>query len=75
MTPAELRAELAAIGWGPIRLAEVLGVSRQTVTRWLAGEFSIPAPVGAWLGALAACHRANPPPPIERSLRARGRVT
>jgi hypothetical protein len=75
MTADDLRAALSAIGWTPIRLAQALRVSRQTVTRWLAGQRPVPVPVAAWLDAIATCHRANPPPVIPRSGGARGRVT
>ena len=56
MTPADLRAALDAIGWGPTTLAERAGINERTVRRWLAGQNPVPGAVAAWLAALAAAH-------------------
>lgn len=38
MTPRELKALRAALGWSQQRLAEAVGVQRNTVNRWEMGE-------------------------------------
>ena len=42
MTPAQLRARLAALGWTQRHLAKMLGVTERTVSRWLAGSTPVP---------------------------------
>ena len=37
MTPRQLKTLRAALGWSQARLAEALGVSRNTVNRWEMG--------------------------------------
>lgn len=41
MTPAELKSLRAALGWSQQRLAEELGVERNTVNRWEMGTRKI----------------------------------
>lgn len=41
MTPAELKSIRAALGWSQQRLAEELGVQRNTVNRWEMGTRKI----------------------------------
>lgn len=42
MTPAQLKTLRAALGWSQTRLAEELGVQRNTVTRWEMGLNPVP---------------------------------
>lgn len=62
MTPAELKAALAAIGWSGRELAFRLGCHRNLPTAWSSGRTPIPAPVAAWLRKLARLHGQNPAP-------------
>lgn len=41
MTPRELKAIRASLGWSQQRLAEALGVQRNTVNRWEMGTRAI----------------------------------
>lgn len=41
MTPAKLRTMIAAAGLSQVKAAKLLGVARQTVTRWLSGHTPI----------------------------------
>jgi len=41
MTPAELKAKRAALGLSQGQLARVLGVHRQTVSKWERGVYEI----------------------------------
>lgn len=62
MTPARLSEVLALLGMTERRLAALTGYSRRTVADWLRGRIRVPAPVAAWLEALAAAWQAHPPP-------------
>ena len=42
MTPQQLKSLRASLGWSQTRLAEELGVARNTVTRWEMGLNPIP---------------------------------
>ncbi len=42
MTPAQLQAFRARLGWSQMRLAQELEVTRNTVTRWEMGLHPIP---------------------------------
>lgn len=42
MTPTQLKSIRATLGWSQQRLAEELGVRRNTVTRWEMGLNPIP---------------------------------
>lgn len=42
MTPAQLKSLRVRLGWSQQRLAERLGVTRNTVTRWEMGLYPIP---------------------------------
>lgn len=42
MTPADLKSLRAALGWSQQRLADELGVARNTVARWEMGLNKIP---------------------------------
>lgn len=42
MTPAQLKTLRVKLGWSQTRLAEALGVTRNTVTRWEMGLHPIP---------------------------------
>lgn len=63
MTPTQIRAALDACRLGQREFANTwLDYDERTVRRWCAGDTPIPQDVAKWLGALAAWHRANPPP-------------
>ena len=49
MTPDELRAALQTLGWSQVRLAERLGVHKNTVSLWARGKAEIPGPAVAYL--------------------------
>lgn len=57
MTPEEFRSLQGEIGCTGARLAEWLGVSPLTVTRWRQGHTSIPGPVEFVMKALATGYR------------------
>lgn len=42
MTPAQLKSLRAALGWSQQRLADEMGVARNTVNRWEMGKRNIP---------------------------------
>lgn len=56
MKPSELKKLRAALGWSQQRLADELGVARNTVNRWEMGDRNISAMVQKLLGTL----RRNP---------------
>lgn len=62
MDPAELRRTLAALFWTPTSLSSALDCTPRTVARWLAGSYTVPAPVASWLRELAHLHALNPAP-------------
>ena len=62
MTPARLRACLAACDWTQRGLARLLDRPEGSIRQWLRGEGSIPYDVAGWLERVAAFHEANPPP-------------
>lgn len=43
MSPLDLHAARLRLGWSQQRLAETLGVARNTVARWEMGRHPIPA--------------------------------
>ncbi|MCX8003341.1 MAG: helix-turn-helix domain-containing protein [Burkholderiaceae bacterium] len=54
MTPTELRAALAALGWSQGRLAAECGVNPRTARKWALGEAPVPADVAALVRAAQA---------------------
>jgi DNA-binding transcriptional regulator YiaG len=52
MTPRELKALRASLGWSQARLAEEIGVAENTVTRWEMGRHPISAMVEKLLRTL-----------------------
>ena len=62
MTPARLRACLAAIHWSQRGLAKILRTDERQVRRWATGQYPVPEPIAAWLDRLATMMEANPPP-------------
>jgi len=54
VTPTDLRAALAALGWTQGRLAVEAGVAARTARRWALGEAAIPGDVVALLAAAQA---------------------
>ena len=63
MTPAELRANLATLGWSQEALAARLGYRSGTpVERWVKGTAKMPEHYAAWLRGVAQQVAANPPP-------------
>lgn len=67
MTPAELETALAMLGLRQNRAAALMGVSAETVNRWLRGSQPVPQMarelIRAWQSApcaLAAAHAAWP---------------
>jgi transcriptional regulator with XRE-family HTH domain len=49
MTGAELRTALAALGLSQVEVASQLDVAPNTVYRWTAGKWPVPAAVGLYL--------------------------
>jgi hypothetical protein len=62
LTPADLRAALAAIGWSERQLARATGYSPGAVRIWLAARAAVPPAVAEWLGRAVQWMQANPPP-------------
>lgn len=54
MTPADLRAWRAAMGYTQPQAAQALGVSLRTIKAWEGGETAVPAIVPLACAALAA---------------------
>jgi len=68
MTPAILKSIRAALGWSQTRLAEELGVARNTVTRWEMGLNPIP-PMAQRLIKSMANEWPTAPPPKQKQTR------
>jgi transcriptional regulator with XRE-family HTH domain len=51
VTPEELRQRRKALGLSQRRLAEALGVTQHTVSRWEEGKIALTAPRSMWLDA------------------------
>lgn len=49
MTPDELRARRKALGLSQTKLAEALGATQHTVSRWERGKMAITGPRSVWL--------------------------
>jgi predicted transcriptional regulator len=49
VTPEELRARRKALGLSQTKLAEALGVTQHTVSRWEEGKMKLTAPRSMWL--------------------------
>lgn len=49
MTPDELRARRKALGLSQQRLAEAIGVTQHTISRWEEGKMRMDAPRSLWL--------------------------
>lgn len=49
MTPEDLRARRKALGLSQQKLAEALGVTQHTVSRWEEGKMKLSAPRSLWL--------------------------
>lgn len=49
MTPDELRARRKALRLSQVKLAEALGVTQHTVSRWEEGKMQLSAPRSLWL--------------------------
>lgn len=62
MDPQELRRALAALAWTPTSLSNVLDCTPRTVARWLAGSYTVPPDVAAWLRRLVWLHAIHPAP-------------
>lgn len=66
MTPTDLRATLATLGWTIRGLARVLGRPEGSVTNWTRPGYSVPPDVAGWLARREAAHRKmlrdDPPP-------------
>jgi plasmid maintenance system antidote protein VapI len=62
MTPDRFRECLDALNWTQRGVASVLDVDERQVRRWATGQYSIPAPVAAWLETLTEFHEAHPAP-------------
>ena len=62
MTPTDLSAALAALGWSQRELARQLGVAESSVRQWLTGKSRMRAPLEAWLLDLARYHADHPAP-------------
>jgi len=68
MNPMQLKQIRAALGWSQQRLADEMGVARNTVNRWEMGERRITAMAEKLLKTLSReCHSAAAyPPPKKR---------
>lgn len=62
MTPTHLKTLRASLGWSQQRLAEELGVQRNTVNRWEMGINPIPPMAQRLLAALSKPHPTAKPP-------------
>ena len=49
MTPEELRKRRLALSLSQVKLAEALGVTQHTVSRWEEGKIRLTAPRSLWL--------------------------
>lgn len=49
MTPEELRQRRRALGLSQVKLAEALGVTQHTVSRWEESKIKLTAPRSLWL--------------------------
>ena len=49
MTPEELRARRKALRLSQQKLAEALGVTQHTISRWEEGKMTLSAPRSLWL--------------------------
>lgn len=49
MTPEELRSRRMALRLSQVKLAEALGVTQHTVSRWEEGKIALTAPRSLWL--------------------------
>jgi transcriptional regulator with XRE-family HTH domain len=63
MTPAQLKRRRASLGWSQTRLAEALGVTRNTINRWEMGVHPIPPMASKLMARLE-----NPPSSPEEPL-------
>lgn len=52
-----VRAQLGELGWSQAKLATKLGVTPNTVSRWLTGGLPVPTWLGEYLGALLLVKR------------------
>lgn len=62
MTPAELKAALATIGWSGRELSVRAGCHRNLPVAWMRGIIPVPQPIGAWLQRVARFHEQHPAP-------------
>ena len=58
MTPSQLKSLRATLGWSQQRLADELGVQRNTVNRWEMGVNPIPPMAARLLNTIAADQRS-----------------
>lgn len=49
MTPEELRSRRKALRLSQVKLAEALGVTQHTISRWEEGKMKLSAPRSLWL--------------------------
>lgn len=49
MTPEELRARRKTLGLSQVKLAEALGVTQHTISRWEEGKMRLLPPRSLWL--------------------------
>lgn len=60
MTPSQYRAARTELGWGHLKVAQVLGVDERTVFRYQAGKTGIPEPAARLLRLLVRLHLTIP---------------
>ena len=68
MTPTDLSAALAALGWSQRELARQLGVAESSVRQWMTGKSRVRADLAAWLLDLARYHAEHLAPSAPRAV-------
>ena len=71
MTPEELKARRKQLGLSQSKLAEVLGVTQHTISRWEEGKIRLMAPRSLWLDVEMAKLKRKPGRPSARRRPAR----
>lgn len=62
MTPDDMRACLAALGWSQRQLGRYLGCGERLARSWASGAVPVPDNISIWLRRLARAHNDFPYP-------------